>query len=83
MSKRIKPRKVAPDAISYKKGLIIFDKPSGRPFAKDRQEILLAIEAFKVKTNKLPQTIEIHRYDPFSGETVDVESFKPEYVISL
>src|SRR5215471_15947258 len=36
-----------PDAVSYDRGLIIDDKPVGRPLAKDRQEIIRFIKAYE------------------------------------
>jgi hypothetical protein len=39
--------KTIPDAANFDRGLIVDDKPLGRPIAKDRQEIIRVIEAFR------------------------------------
>ena len=38
-------QEVVPEAVSFKRREIVDDKPSGRPLAKDRQEIIRFIEA--------------------------------------
>jgi hypothetical protein len=67
-----------PDAVNYEKGVIIDDKPAGRPIEKDRQEIIRFNEAFRRREGVYPKRIEIHRYDPNTGELVDIEVYKPE-----
>jgi hypothetical protein len=67
-----------PDATIYKKGIVIDDKPLGRPIAKDRQEIIRFIKAYEVREGKLPKVIAIQRYDPKTGKPVVTELFKPE-----
>lgn len=70
-----------PDAVNYRRGLIVDDKPTGRPIAKDRQEIIRFIEAFRQRTGRLPETIEIHRYDPSTGQSDGVEVYSPQYFL--
>ncbi|MBO0856950.1 MAG: hypothetical protein J2P21_00545 [Chloracidobacterium sp.] len=53
-----------PDAVNYEKGVIVDDKPEGRPIRKDRQEIIRLLEAFKQREGVYTKTIEINRYDP-------------------
>jgi filamentous hemagglutinin len=67
-----------PDATIYKKGIIIDDKPIGRPIAKDRQEIIRFIKAYEVREGELPKVIAIQRYDPKTGEPFVTELLKPE-----
>jgi hypothetical protein len=68
-----------PDAVSFKKGgLILDDKPLGRPLAKDRQEIIRAIKAYEAREGVLPNRIAIPRYDPFTGAWVRTELHRPE-----
>jgi len=55
-----------PDAVSFKRGLILEDKPLGRPIAKDRQEIIRAIRGYEASQGELPTRIAIPRYDPAS-----------------
>jgi|SRR5262245_1434075 len=45
-----------PDAANYEKGLIIDDKPDGRPIRKDRHEIIRFLEAFKQREGVYPET---------------------------
>lgn len=66
-----------PDAVSYERELIVDDKPMGRPLAKDRQEIIRFIEAYRVREGKLPKTIAIQRYDPKTGASVATELYTP------
>jgi hypothetical protein len=67
-----------PDAISYPRGLILDDKPLGRPLAKDRQEIIRFIEAYRKREGRLPDTIAIQRYDPQTGRAIRTDLHKPE-----
>ncbi len=67
----------APDAVSYGRRLIIDDKPLGRPIAKDRQEIIRAIRAYKASQGTLPARIAIPRYDPKTGEFVRTDLYTP------
>ena len=57
-------QKAVPDATIYDKGIIIDDKPLGRPIAKDKQEIIRFIKAYEAREGVLPKTIAIQRYDP-------------------
>lgn len=67
-----------PDAVVFNKGgVIIDDKPLGRPIAKDRQEMIRFIKAYEQKTGKLPEKIAIQRYDPSTGKPTFTEIFKP------
>jgi len=67
-----------PDAVSYKRGQILDDKPLGRPIAKDRQEIVRFIKAYEERTGELPKQIIIERYDPKTGAKVLSEVYKPQ-----
>ena len=67
-----------PDAVSFKKGLIIDDKPLGRPIAKDRQEIIRAIKAYEAREGVLPKRIAIPRYDPKTGQWIRTDLYRPE-----
>jgi len=67
-----------PDAVNYKEGVIIDDKPAGRPIEKDRQEIIRFLEAFKRREGVYPKRIEIHRYDPNTEQPGGIETYKPE-----
>ncbi len=66
-----------PDAVRFGEGVIIDDKPMGRPVAKDRQEILRFIRAYEQSQGNLPSTIAIQRYDPLTGKPVVSELYKP------
>lgn len=67
-----------PDAVSFERGLIVDDKPLGRPVAKDRQEMIRNIEAYRLRTGELPKRIAIQRYDPETGAKVKTDLFTPE-----
>ncbi len=67
-----------PDAASYQRALIVDDKPLGRPLAKDRQEIIRFIEAYRQREGRLPETIGIQRYDPRTGQPVRTDLHTPE-----
>jgi hypothetical protein len=67
-----------PDAVSYDRGLIIDDKPVGRPLAKDRQEIIRFIKAYEQREGVPPKVIAIQRYDPSTGAPVNTELYTPE-----
>lgn len=68
-----------PDAVKFDEGKIIDDKPIGRPLGwDDRQEIIRFITAFEMREGRLPEAIEIHRYDPDTGQTVGIEVYPPE-----
>ncbi len=56
-----------PDAVDFDRRLIIDDKPLGRPIAKDRQEIIRFINAYKKRESVFPKSIGIQRYDPQTG----------------
>jgi len=66
-----------PDAVSYKRGEILDDKPAGRPISKDRQEMIRNIEAYRQRTGELPTKIIIERYDPATGKHVSTETYSP------
>jgi hypothetical protein len=63
-------QEAVPDAVSFRRGLIVDDKPLGRPLAKDRQEIIRAIKAYEAREGSLPDRIAITRYDPKTKEFV-------------
>jgi hypothetical protein len=67
-----------PDAVSFKRRLIVDDKPLGRPLAKDRQEVIRFIEAYKQREGYLPDTIAIQRYDPTTGLPTHTELYSPQ-----
>jgi hypothetical protein len=66
-----------PDAVKFEKGgIIIDDKPLGRPIAKDRQEMIRFIHAYQDSQGTLPKTIAIQRYDA-SGVPIKTDLYKP------
>ena len=62
-----------PDAVSFRRNLIV----DGRPIAKDRQEIIRFIEAYKQREGCLPEIIAIQRHDPQTGQPVFTELYSP------
>ncbi|MBD5515016.1 MAG: hypothetical protein HDR06_10300 [Lachnospiraceae bacterium] len=70
---------VMPDAVKGpdKGGIIIDDKPAGRPISKDYQEMRRNVEAYEKKYGVKPEKIIIERYDPITGEDVDIEEYLP------
>lgn len=70
-------QKSIPDAANFDRRLIVDDKPLGRPIAKDRQEIIRFIDAFKQREGVLPETIGIQRYDPKTGLPVRTDLHSP------
>jgi hypothetical protein len=70
-----------PDAVSYKRGQILDDKPLGRPISKDRQQIIGYIKAYEKKTGTLPKEILIERYDPATGKSVMTEILNPKQFV--
>lgn len=70
-------QKAIPDAANFDRRLVVDDKPLGRPIAKDRQEIIRFIEAFRQREGVLPQTIGIQRYDPKTGVPVRTDLHSP------
>lgn len=70
-----------PDAVDFEGGVIIDDKPLGRNIMKDRQEIIRFIKAYQQREGKLPERIEIHRYDPKDPQDLGpkvIETYSPE-----
>ncbi|HEY1756202.1 MAG TPA: DUF4157 domain-containing protein [Bryobacteraceae bacterium] len=67
-----------PDAVDYKAEMFLDDKPAGRPISADRQEMIRNIEAYRIRTGKLPKTIEIHRYDPATEAPAGIEIYTPQ-----
>jgi filamentous hemagglutinin len=67
-----------PDATSFERRLIVDDKPVGRPLAKDRQELIRNIEAYRQREGHLPDTVAIERYDPATGKPVVTELHRPD-----
>ena len=67
-----------PDAVKFRDGSIIDDKPLGRPIAKDRQEMIRFIKAYELREGRLPERIEIHRYDPSTGNSSRIEIYTPD-----
>ncbi len=70
-------QKAVPDAVSFKKRLIIDDKPMGRSISKDKQEIIRFIRAFEQREGNLPKVIAIQRYNPETGMPVYTELYSP------
>jgi hypothetical protein len=66
-----------PDAVSFDLGLVLDDKPLGRPVSKDRQEIIRFIKAYQERTGRMPRLIAITRYDS-NGVQVVTELYTPE-----
>jgi hypothetical protein len=63
--------------VSYQRALIVDDKP----LAKDRQEIIRFIEAYRQREGRLPETIGIQRYDPRTGQPVRTDLHTPEHFL--
>jgi RHS repeat-associated protein len=70
-----------PDAVSFKRKVIVDDKPAGRPLSKDRQEIIRFLEAYKKREGTYPDKVEIPRYDPQTGQYVTTETYPPEHFL--
>ncbi len=70
-------QEAVPDAVSFKRKLILDDKPLDRAIAKDRQEIVRFINAYKQREGNLPDVIGITRYDPKTGLPVVTELYSP------
>ncbi len=70
-------QEAVPDAVSFRRGLIIDDKPLGRSIMKDRQEIIRAIRAYEASQGMQPRTIAIPRYDPATGQFVRTDLYTP------
>jgi hypothetical protein len=66
-----------PDAVSFDLGLVLDDKPLGRPVSKDRQEIIRFIKAYQERTGRMPRLIALTRYDS-NGVQVVTELYTPE-----
>lgn len=68
-----------PDAVKdpHKGGIIVDDKPAGRPIGKDYQEMGRNVEAYEKKYGVAPNEIHIERYDPKTGATVQIEVYNP------
>ncbi len=75
----IKQQAAMPDAVKGpdKGGIIIDDKPDGRPIGKDYQEVGRFVEAYKEKYGVAPNEIQIERYDPKTGATTKIEVYNP------
>jgi len=71
-------QEAVPDAVSFKRKLILDDKPLGRPIAKDRQEMIRNIKAYEQREGHLPDVIAIQRYDPATGKPVLTELYSPQ-----
>jgi hypothetical protein len=71
-------QEAVPDAVSFKRKLILDDKPLGRPIAKDRQEIIRFIKAYEQREGHLPDVIGITRYDLKTGQQVLSELYSPQ-----
>jgi RHS repeat-associated protein len=71
-------QEVVPDAVSFRRKLILDDKPLGRPIAKDRQEIIRFIKGYEQREGNLPEVIGITRYDPKTGRQVLTELYSPK-----
>ena len=68
---------VMPDAVKgpNKGGIIIDDKPKGRPISKDYQEMRRNVEAYEKKYGVKPNKIIIERYDPITGADAGKEEY--------
>jgi hypothetical protein len=66
-----------PDAVVFKREVVIDDKPIGRPLSKDQQEILRFIRAYEKQFGAPPKTIAIERYDSVTMKPVVTELYKP------
>jgi hypothetical protein len=69
-------QKAIPDAVNFDRKLILDDKPLARDIAKDKQEMIRFIEAYRTRTGELPDVIAIQRYDA-AGNSVKTDLFKP------
>jgi hypothetical protein len=67
-----------PDAVDFKRELILDDKPLGRPIAKDRQKIIKYIRAFEEREGRWPKVVGVTRYDPQTGQQVLTEFYSPK-----
>ncbi len=72
---------VRPDGVSFGYEVVLDDKPLTRSLVKDRQEIIRNIEAYRIRTGKLPRRVAIQRYDPVTKEPVYSEIFGPEHFL--
>jgi hypothetical protein len=70
-----------PDAVRFKNGLILDDKPLGRPISKDRQQVIRFIESYRLSRGSPPNKIAIQRYDPITGDPIVTELYDPEEFI--
>jgi hypothetical protein len=69
-------QQAVPDAVKFDRKLILDDKPLARDIAKDRQEMIRFIEAYRQRTGELPEIIAIQRYGP-AGNPVRTDLFHP------
>ena len=69
-----------PDAVKgpNKGGIIIDDKPAGRPISKDKQEMRRNVEAYEIKYGQPANEVLICRYDPDTGSDAGEEHYAPE-----
>ncbi|WP_145264745.1 hypothetical protein [Calycomorphotria hydatis] len=72
-----KLQEAIPDAVSFRRKLILDDKPLGRPLSKDRQEIIRFIKAYQKREGHLPDIIAIQRYNPKTAQLVITELYTP------
>jgi len=73
-----KTQKAIPDAVlGPPKGVIIDDKPEGRPISKDKQEMRRFCDAYEKQHGEPPKEIRIERYDPKTGEHVGTDIYDP------
>jgi hypothetical protein len=70
-------QEAVPDAVDFRRGLVLDDKPLGRNLARDRQEIIRFIRAYELREGHLPEVIAITRYNPKTGKPVHTEVYAP------
>jgi RHS repeat-associated protein len=75
-----KTQTAIPDAMKgpAKGGVILDDKPEGRPISKDRAELERFVQAYTEKYGEPPKKIIIQRYDPDTGEPTRTEELDPK-----
>ncbi len=69
-------QQAVPDAVKFDRRLILDDKPLARDIAKDRQEMIRFIEAYRTRTGELPDVIAIQRYNS-AGNPVRTDLYRP------
>jgi hypothetical protein len=72
----LRVQQAIPDAVNFERKLILDDKPLARDIAKDKQEMIRFIEAYRTSRGELPEIIAIQRYNA-AGNPVRTDLYKP------